>query len=1036
MAGEPNPEHWQFPRLPDKDGHDLPTATGEANWPLHHDQLHQILVSPPLNKNDVLVQEITRGASKFYPVVAENILPAEHARFRNNLSWLGATLMALFNVSPLLSLLNEAKASGQVVDPMVDVLHDMEQRFRTRIANQVTDQDQRAAIENDVRVIWRLIRESRIGHPEPYHMLPHPADFAHYLLRWIAQALLKQTVGSKNTMRRQAAVPSDYAGYVMGTVVQETKSLEQAIAEHMWEDQARTRTCPDCNKQVKTNDFLKYAYLPEVLFIHSDFTPRPGSIHVSPDVRFTYPKRLDMSDLRDAPTRPGDQTDCVYKLESIVTWLNNSNGSGMHYKAALRQDGSLWNEFNDRPQPEGSMTAKTLDEIKGDDSYKPWLLIYVRERGARAPANLQSAVRRQPIQISPPVLIHPPFLTSAAAGVTSDPYNLERFVTAQHDGYADGTTFMDARDQLGSSRRTGHWTWYIFPTMTTLYASTSCPDGVQYTIESLAEARAYWNHRGLRERYMQLLGVLGRCHEDHPIALFGAWNYAHNFHQSLTLFMLICNPSELNTFQTVTWKFFGGRFDKDTAWQVLRLIHAKGDNHALREAFARINYTDPDQLIPPPSGGDGGNVSSSTAGDQTLPTVTVTQPAINTAKTTQPPLGQNNTVDQPGPSNGSSNGAGHGKTGPSGDTGAFSGSGETNDAYEIGSVLLALADINLSRDNPIETNDIGALNDQARRLGHTILDFAHPLVVPAPTNATNERARRLGRHLIRASLPGDPSDDAAAHQNGAQPDDGRHAGSASRADGTSDLDSRDVSAFGGDGTFDVDSDHGNGDDHSDSSILDGDDDTQPNDEEPYGYVAIPTDPNDARIQACEDWTLADFREAFHDEGLDWRGLRNDAEKYQAKFLKHFELERDYSIYHETKLRKVVREKVSGVKRDANKAELVEVLTDYDEDVLQHFEYVTDEDESEETDSGGSSAVSEDYESSLASGTEALFIGARRDETAGGKGRKKAAVQPRVVASAARARKRSRDDDDDDDDKEEERRYGPRWLSDSYSSDLP
>lgn len=780
----------------------------------------------------------------------------------------------------------------------------------------------------------------------------------------------------------------------------------------MWEEQTTTRTCPDCSKEVQTNDFLKYAYLPEVLLIYPAFTPRLGSVRVSPDVRFTYPERLDMSDLRDDPTRPGDQTDCVYKLESIVTW--SIDITEYRYKAALRQDENLWYEFNDRPRPEGSMTGKTLDEIRGDDFHKPWLLIYVRERGAKAPANVQSAVRRLPIRPARPVLHEPPFLTSADAGVTSDPYDLERFVTAQYDGYENGTTFMEARDQLGDGRMTGRWIWYIFPVMSGLPASTRCPDGQKYTIESLAEARAYWSHRGLRERYMEILNVVWRCYEKHPFALFGEIHYMQNFLQSLTLFMLICNPPELNVFHEVMWKFFQGRCDQITAWQLLRWINAEGDSRALQEAFARINDSDPLEQVPPPRNGGDENTPSSTTGDQIQPTVTVTQPtptttqpavidsqptvtttqpAINTVEpavnnTTQPRPSHNNTVHQPSPSSG----AGHRQTGLNDDTDVFSGTGETNDAYEIGSVLLALADIKLSPDNPLETNDIGALNDQARRLGHTILDFAHSLDVPTPvpTHATNERARRLGRHLIRASLPADLSD--------AQPDDVHDASG----------------AFEGDGTFDAKSDDGSGDDPSESSILDGDDDSQPNDEDPYGYVAIPTDPNDERILACEDWTLAEYRAAFHDEGLDWRGLRNDAGKYQAKFLKHFELERDYSIYHETKLRKVVREKISGVKCNANKAELVEVLTDYDEDILQHFEYVTDPDGSEETDSGESTGISEDYESSLASGTEAFFIGTRRDETPGDQGREKTAVQPQVVAApAARARKRGRDDDYDD-----------------------
>ena len=68
---------------------------------------------------------------------------------------------------------------------------------------------------------------------------------------------------------------------------------------------------------------------------------------------------------------------------------------------------------------------------------------------------------------------------------TSDPYNLQRFVNAQHDDYED------VCGELRAGRKTSHWIWFIFPQIKGLGTSTTSD---WFAISSLDEARAYLQH--------------------------------------------------------------------------------------------------------------------------------------------------------------------------------------------------------------------------------------------------------------------------------------------------------------------------------------------------------------------------------------------------------------------------------------------------------------------------------------------------------------------------------------------------------------
>src|SRR6266581_4157577 len=70
------------------------------------------------------------------------------------------------------------------------------------------------------------------------------------------------------------------------------------------------------------------------------------------------------------------------------------------------------------------------------------------------------------------------------AMATDDPYDLQRFVTAQD---ADGT-YQHALAELRAGRKTSHWMWFVFPQIAGLGYS---PTSRIYAITSLAEARRY-----------------------------------------------------------------------------------------------------------------------------------------------------------------------------------------------------------------------------------------------------------------------------------------------------------------------------------------------------------------------------------------------------------------------------------------------------------------------------------------------------------------------------------------------------------------
>src|SRR6266576_1503461 len=87
------------------------------------------------------------------------------------------------------------------------------------------------------------------------------------------------------------------------------------------------------------------------------------------------------------------------------------------------------------------------------------------------------------------------------AMATDDPYDLQRFVTAQDAG----GTYQQALAELRAGRKASHWMWFVFPQIAGLGYS---PTARSYAITSLAEARAYLAHPVLGPRLTQCAAIL------------------------------------------------------------------------------------------------------------------------------------------------------------------------------------------------------------------------------------------------------------------------------------------------------------------------------------------------------------------------------------------------------------------------------------------------------------------------------------------------------------------------------------------------
>lgn len=108
----------------------------------------------------------------------------------------------------------------------------------------------------------------------------------------------------------------------------------------------------------------------------------------------------------------------------------------------------------------------------------------------------------------------------------TDPYDLARFIEAQHGVYAR------ALAEVRAGRKESHWMWFVFPQLAGLGSS---PMARRFAISSLAEARAYLSHQLLGARLEEITDATLALEGLSARELFGQPDDL-KFRSSLTLF--------------------------------------------------------------------------------------------------------------------------------------------------------------------------------------------------------------------------------------------------------------------------------------------------------------------------------------------------------------------------------------------------------------------------------------------------------------------------------------------------------------------
>jgi uncharacterized protein (DUF1810 family) len=135
---------------------------------------------------------------------------------------------------------------------------------------------------------------------------------------------------------------------------------------------------------------------------------------------------------------------------------------------------------------------------------------------------------------------------------TPDPYNLQRFVNAQHDDYED------VCGELRAGRKTSHWIWFIFPQIKGLGRSTSSD---WFAISSLDEARAYLQHPVLGQRLRECTQLVNLVEGRSIREIFGSPDHL-KFRSCMTLFAHA--TVENRVFLDALLKYSSGEFDPAT----------------------------------------------------------------------------------------------------------------------------------------------------------------------------------------------------------------------------------------------------------------------------------------------------------------------------------------------------------------------------------------------------------------------------------------------------------------------------------------
>ena len=133
-----------------------------------------------------------------------------------------------------------------------------------------------------------------------------------------------------------------------------------------------------------------------------------------------------------------------------------------------------------------------------------------------------------------------------------DPYNLQRFVTAQAEDY------QCALCELQRGQKNSHWIWYIFPQVAGLGHS---PTAQENAIRYRDEAFAYLTHAVLGTRLQRCCEALLR-HQGRRIQDIMGFPDDLKLRSSMTPFATLSTQDSV--FHKVLNAFYFGRMDKRT----------------------------------------------------------------------------------------------------------------------------------------------------------------------------------------------------------------------------------------------------------------------------------------------------------------------------------------------------------------------------------------------------------------------------------------------------------------------------------------
>lgn len=148
--------------------------------------------------------------------------------------------------------------------------------------------------------------------------------------------------------------------------------------------------------------------------------------------------------------------------------------------------------------------------------------------------------------------------------MTNDPYNLDRFVTAQN---REGI-YETALRELRNGRKESDFMWFVFPQMRGLGTGETA---LHYGIGSWDEAAAYLEHDVLGQRLRRCAEVVARSPVKDPNLYMGKEIDVLKLKSSMTLFDAVSDDSRV--FAEVLRNYFHGGRDLKTL-ELLKLTEA------------------------------------------------------------------------------------------------------------------------------------------------------------------------------------------------------------------------------------------------------------------------------------------------------------------------------------------------------------------------------------------------------------------------------------------------------------------------------